>query len=145
MANVTEHMLNQPKAGIGAVVFHDGKVLLVKRATPPCQGEWAIPGGKIKPGETLQEAAEREILEETGLIIKAGEAIFAFDLIEKNSNDDLLFHYVIVDLAGEYVGGELKASSDASAAGWFSRAELANLNINQTTEQLLQRYPIFTH
>ncbi len=134
-----------PQAGVGAVVFHDNKVLLVKRLAPPRQGEWAIPGGKINPGETLQKAAEREIQEETGIIIRARDAIYSFDLIEKDSNGVLRYHYVIVDLAADYVRGALKAASDASAAGWFSQTELATLNLNKTTRHLLQRYPTFVH
>lgn len=135
--------MTQPKAGVGAVIFHKHKILLVKRGNPPYQHEWAIPGGKIKPGETLQQAAEREILEETGITIKAGEAVFAFDIIEKDSHGNILFHYVIVDLAGTYIKGEVNTGSDASAAGWFTKTELASLNLNQATMELLQRYPAY--
>lgn len=134
-----------PKVGVGAVVFHNNKVLLIKRRHPPCQDEWAIPGGKIKPGETLQQAAEREILEETGITIKAGKVIYAFDLIVKDSDESLRFHYVIVDLFAEYISGEIKPKSDASDAGWFYPSELVDLNINQTTKELLQQYPKFEH
>ncbi|MFO7602867.1 MAG: NUDIX hydrolase [Gammaproteobacteria bacterium] len=137
--------MNFPTAGVGAVVFLHNKVLLVKRGTPPYRHEWAIPGGKIRPGETLQAAAEREVLEETGICIQAGEAIFAFDLIERDNAGDILFHYVIVDLIGIYRAGEIQASSDASAAGWFSQAELATLPLNRATTSLLQRFTDFRH
>lgn len=139
----TKQTMTAPKAGVGAVVFHENKVLLVKRASPPCQGEWAIPGGKIKLGETLQAAAEREILEETGLTIKAGKPIYHFELIDKDSRGSVNFHYIIIDLAAEYVTGKIKASSDASAAAWFGRSELSSLNLNQTTKQILDDYPDF--
>jgi len=135
----------QPMAGVGAVVFHNNKVLLVKRGQPPCQNEWAIPGGRIKLGESLQQAAEREVYEETGITVKAGEAIFSFDLIEKDKNAHILFHYVIVDLVATYIKGKIKASSDASNAGWFGRSELTSLHLNKTTENLLRRFSTFTH
>lgn len=135
----------QPKAGVGALVFHNNKVLLVKRGNPPCMNEWAIPGGKIKSGETLQQAAEREILEETGITIKAGEVVFGFDLIEKDNQGKIVFHYSIVDLEADYIKGQIKANSDASAAGWFSSDELITLTLNQSTKELLQRYVKFEH
>ena len=59
-----------PQVAVGAVVVKEGKILLVKRKKPPSKGQWAIPGGSVKLGETLKEATEREIREETGLRIK---------------------------------------------------------------------------
>jgi len=126
-----------PVIGIGAVVFHDNAVLLVKRKNPPCANEWAIPGGHIHPGETLQQAAEREILEETGIKIKAGEPVFSFDLIERDSNKNLLFHYVIIDLAAQYIEGIPQADDDALDAAWINRSQAKTLNINVTTKRLL--------
>ena len=129
--------ITHPVVGIGAIVFHDNAVLLVKRKNPPCANEWAIPGGCIKPGETLQQAAEREILEETGIRIKAGEPVFCFDLIENDRNNDLLFHYVIVDLEARYIDGIPQADDDALDAAWINRSQAATLNINPTTKKLL--------
>jgi len=126
-----------PVIGIGAVVFHDNAVLLVKRKNPPCANEWAIPGGHIHPGETLQQAAEREVLEETGIKIKAGEPVFSFDLIERDSNKNLLFHYVIIDLAAQYIEGIPQADDDALDAVWINRNQAKTLNINVTTKKLL--------
>ncbi len=75
-----------PRAGIGAVVIHEGKVLLVLRGHAPGKGYWAIPGGSIEIGERLKAAAEREIREETGIVIRAGETIHTFDFIEKDES-----------------------------------------------------------
>jgi len=127
-----------PQVGVGAVVFHDGAVLLVQRRNPPCANEWAIPGGKVRLGETLQQAAEREILEETGIRIKAGEPVYAFDLIEGDATGDVRWHYAIIDLQAEYLGGEIRAGNDATAAAWFRPEDLKRIPLNATTRKLLK-------
>ncbi len=129
----------QPRAAVGAIVFKDEKVLLVKRGQPPSEGLWAIPGGSVKLGETLPEAAEREIREETGIIIRAKEPVFIFDAIEKDEKGHIRFHYVIVDLKADYIEGEPRGRSDAVDARWVSPNELSQLNVNRTTRQLLKK------
>ena len=127
-----------PVVGVGAVVIHDDRVLLIKRGKPPNQHQWAIPGGKVKPGETLQQAAEREIYEETGIKIRAGKSVFTFEHIEHSEDGRLRAHYVVTDLLAEYVSGEIRAQSDAAEAKWFSRHELKITGgINATTRKLL--------
>jgi len=127
-----------PRVGVGAVVFRNDTVLLVRRGQPPGAGEWAIPGGKVRAGESLQQAAEREIREETGIRIRAGEPVFCFDLIETDPDGRVRWHYVIVDLQAEYRDGEIRAGDDASEAGWFPREALADLPLHARTRQLLQ-------
>ena len=128
----------QPRAGIGAVVFHEDRLLLVQRKNPPAAGEWAIPGGKIKLGESLQQAAEREIMEETGIQIQARAPIYAFDLIQHHAEGGCEFHYVVVDVEANYVTGQPRAADDATEARWVSAAELETLPININTRHLLQ-------
>ena len=127
-----------PQVGVGAVVIKDEKVLLVKRGGPPSEGLWAIPGGRLKFGETLQQAAEREILEETGIVIRAANPIFIFDVLDKDEHGDIRYHYVIVDLAAEYVSGEVNASDDAVDARWLSADDLALLSVSDKTIELLR-------
>jgi ADP-ribose pyrophosphatase len=122
---------------VGALVMHDHKILLVMRKNPPAQGQWAIPGGRIKWGETLQEAAEREIFEETGIIIRANEPVYTFDTIVRDHNNAIVYHYVIVDLAADFVGGTLSPGDDAVKAAWLSAHELKQLHVNTTTLKLL--------
>jgi ADP-ribose pyrophosphatase len=128
-----------PKAAVGAVVIEEGRVLLVKRKYPPKQGKWAIPGGSVNLGESLQAAAEREVMEETGLVIKAKKPIYTFDLIERNSKGDVIFHYVIVDLFAKYVSGDVLAADDVSDARWFDPDEIDGLDISENTKKLLDK------
>ena len=122
---------------MGAVVFKEDKVLLVLRGKPPAEKQWSIPGGCVELGETLQEAAEREITEEAGIIIQAKNPIYTFDVIERDENGDIRFHYVIVDLAADYVSGELRAGDDAVAVSWVSLEDLNERNVSDATRKLL--------
>jgi len=127
--------------GVGAVVFHKGRVLLVRRGKPPAEDCWAIPGGRVELGESLQAAAEREIREETGVRIRAGEPIWVFDAIVRDPDGRVRFHYVIVDLGAEYISGEPVAMDDAREARWVAAHELGGLRVNAETVKLLkQRY-----
>ena len=129
---------NRPLVAVGAVVFKEYRVLLVLRAKPPAENHWTIPGGSVELGETLQEAAEREIREETGLIIQAGEPVYTFDVIERDSKGEILFHYVIVDLAADYVSGELRPGDDATDVCWASFRDVESLKVSAATRKLLK-------
>jgi 8-oxo-dGTP diphosphatase len=126
-----------PQVAVGAIVVKDEKILLVKRFKAPHKDLWAIPGGSVELGETLQEAAEREIREETGLTIKAKEPVYTFDLIERENNGNIRFHYVIVDVFAAYISGELCAADDALDARWFTAKELEHIAMSDSTWDLL--------
>lgn len=129
----------QPVIAVGAVVFHNDHILLVKRKQPPSQGQWAIPGGKVQLGESLRAAAEREIREETGVTIQAGDPVYTFEIIEPDAQGSIAYHYVIIDLLAEYIGGEPVAADDASQAAWIDRKSFTALPVNKTTRTLLQQ------
>lgn len=131
---------DQPQVAVGAIVFKDDKVLLVLRANPPAEEQWAIPGGRVELGETLQEAAEREIKEETGIIIRAREPVFTFDVIDRDDAKRVRFHYVIVDLAADYISGEPQPGDDALGARWISPDKLNTLPVSPTTLKLLRQH-----
>ena len=133
-----------PRAAVGAVVVRNGTVLLVKRANMPGEGLWAIPGGRINPGETLHDAARRELLEETGVVIIPGEVVHVFDYIERNKDGSLRFHYVIVDLMGEYVSGEPDARDDAMDARFMSPGEVVLEKVSSSTLELLKKLGFIT-
>jgi 8-oxo-dGTP diphosphatase len=132
-----------PRVAVGAVVIHQDKVLLVLRGKAPAKDMWAIPGGSVNLGETLQAAAEREVLEETGLQINAGEIIYAFDTIQRDQAGRVQYHYVILDLEAEAVDPTqpLMPADDVRQAGWFSLADLDQLQqpTSATTRTLLHK------
>lgn len=128
----------KPIVGVGAIVVREGKVLLVKRAAAPSRGLWAIPGGSLELGETLQRGAEREILEETGIRIRAGAPVYAFDFIEYDTSNRLQYHFVVVDVEAEYVGGEVQAADDALDARWVSPEDLQGMPVSRNTLKILK-------
>jgi ADP-ribose pyrophosphatase len=127
-----------PVVAVGAVVFSGERVLLVRRGQPPSHDLWAIPGGKVRLGETLQAAAEREILEETGLTVRARQPVYTFDLIEQDAQGRIRFHYVIVDLIADYVAGTISAGDDAREVRWIGSDEIRRLAVSAQTIELLQ-------
>lgn len=127
-----------PRVAVGAVVFRQECVLLVRRGQPPAEDLWAIPGGSVEIGETLQEAAEREILEETGIQIRALEPIYTFDVIDRDAAGKIRFHYVIVDLAADYIMGAPAPGDDALEARWVSAREINGLEVSAATLKLLK-------
>ena len=129
---------DRPVVGIGAVVIRDGKVLLIRRGVAPGRGLWAVPGGSLELGETLQQGAEREILEETGITIHAREPIYAFDFFERDPDGRIRFHFVIVDLAADYIRGDVKGADDALEARWLAPGDLDHLPVSKNTLKLLQ-------
>lgn len=128
-----------PQPAVGAVVIHEDKILLVLRADPPQKGKWAVPGGSVKKGETYQEAAKREVLEETGLVISAGDQVHTFEIMERYPDGKIRFHYRVVDVMGDYISGSIKAGDDAADSGWFSREDLEDIEITDTMQILLRK------
>ena len=135
---MNENKNNFPRVAVGAVVFKDDCVLLVRRKNPPAKGMWAIPGGKINFAESLQTAAEREVYEETGLVVKAAVPVFSFDVIERDEVGNIQFHYVIVDLKAEYLSGEITARDDVAEARWIHQDEISDLYLNENSRYLLK-------
>lgn len=130
---------DRPIVGVGAIIIHDMRVLLVRRASEPLRGEWSIPGGMLELGETLRAGTEREALEETGLQVRAGDVVDVFDSIVPGPQIAPQYHYVLVDFVCEVTGGELRAGSDASEARWVGEEELASCGLRDMTLQALHK------
>lgn len=111
-----------PLVGVGAVVVHEGRVLLVRRGQAPLKGHWTLPGGLLELGESLFEGVTREVREETGLEVEPMELVELLDRIHK-LGDRIQFHYVIADYLCRVTGGALRAASDADAVRWVERSE----------------------
>lgn len=118
-----------PIVGVGAVVIRDGQVLLVRRAHEPNRGQWSIPGGTVELGETLSQAAAREVWEECQVRVEPGEVVATSDLIERDAQGRIRYHYVLLDLAARYSSGEPVAATDALEVRWVTAAELNRLDV----------------
>jgi 8-oxo-dGTP diphosphatase len=126
-----------PLVGVGAIIIEDDRVLLVKRAHPPLQAQWSIPGGVLEVGELVREAAVREAREETGLIVEPGELLGVYDRVQRDAEQRVQYHYVLIDFLCRRVGGELFAASDAAEVRWFTREELPALNLAADTQDVI--------
>jgi mutator protein MutT len=130
---------DRPIVGVGAVVVEDGRALVVKRASDPLRGHWSIPGGAVELGETLRQAAAREVLEETGLVVETGEVLEVFDSITCDPEGRTQFHYVLVDFLCRRVEGELCAATDVSEVRWVMQKDLPGLQLTPNALRLIEK------
>jgi ADP-ribose pyrophosphatase YjhB (NUDIX family) len=130
---------DRPIVGVGAVIVHEGRVVLVQRGSPPLQGEWSLPGGVVELGETLRAAAEREAREETGLMVKAGEVLEVLDRIIPGERGAPQYHYVLIDFLCSVEGGELRAGGDAADVTWAKENHLADFMLEQPAMDVIRK------
>ena len=130
---------DRPIVGVGAVIIDQGRVLLIKRGSPPLLGEWSLPGGAVELGETLRAAAEREAREETGLIVKAGGVLEVLDRIVPGKDAAPRYHYVLIDFLCTVEGGDLRAGGDAADVSWSRERELAEYKLEQPALEVIAK------
>jgi len=128
-----------PIVGIGAVIVKGNKVLLIKRAGDPGRGLWSIPGGLVELGEKIKDAVRREVKEETGLDVRVGEIANVTEIITRDEEGKVKYHFVIVDFFAEVLRGELKPSSDALEAKWVEFKDLRKYRLTETVERLFKK------
>ncbi|MGL4811933.1 MAG: NUDIX hydrolase [Beijerinckiaceae bacterium] len=118
-------MTVRPTLAVSLAVFRDGKVLLATRTKPPLNGVWSLPGGHVEPGETLEQAAVREVREEVGV----ESAIISFnrhvEVIRTNDDGTVRHHYVIASFVGRWIAGEATPGPEAGAVMWADPFDLA--------------------
>ena len=130
---------DRPYVGVGIVVFRDDEVLLVERAKPPIRNRWSIPGGAQEIGETVREAASRELMEETGLEADVIGLIDVVDGITRDQDSRVQFHYTLVDFAAEWRSGEAAAADDVAAVRWVPLADLEAMGLWTETVRIIRR------
>ena len=129
----------RPQVAVGAVTVVEGALLLVRRTNPPEAGRWTIPGGKLEPGESVPEAVEREVLEETGLRVHCGELIGWAERRGPNH------HFVILDFAVTLDHESARspvAAGDTDAAAWVHLASVADQDLVSGLEDFLRGHGV---
>jgi mutator protein MutT len=123
--------------GVGAVLVHEGRVLLIKRGKEPLRGRWVVPGGTVELGETLEAATVREVQEETGLVVRTVELLTVFDRIER-VGETVAWHFVIADYLCAFVSGQPQAGSDAAEVALVRPADLPGYDLPQKAREVVE-------
>ena len=129
---------NRPLVGVGVVAVKDGYVLLIRRAKPPRAGHWSLPGGRQRLGETVREAAGRELREEAGVDAEVTALLDVVDSITRDEAGAIAYHYTLVDFLAEWRDGALRAGGDAAEAVWADPDDLGRYELWDETRRLIR-------
>ena len=139
----SHHYPKSPRLAACVAVWRGEKVLLVRRKSGPNGGTWAMPGGKVEVGETLEQAAVREVREETNITLERVVFNRNHKVIVKDDTGEIEFHYVLAMFVALSINGELIAGDDADEAQWFSLEEMRTLQLTDQTEKFVLESQIF--
>ena len=128
-----------PIPTVGAVVFNGKRVLLAQRGKEPNKGRWTIPGGAIELGETVRQAVEREVREECGIAVRAGNVVEVLDILRHDEAGALRFHYVLIDIVCQYISGEIVPGDDVADARWVHPDEFDTLNVPERARVVIAK------
>jgi 8-oxo-dGTP diphosphatase len=129
-------MHRNPALAVDVVVVKGNKILFVERGQPPHQGEWALPGGFVEYGETLEAAAKREVQEETGIAIDLSAILGVYSDPERDPRS----HTVSVVFVGKMIGGQLQEGDDAADARWYDINDLCEEQLAFDHEMIVQDF-----
>ena len=129
----------RPQAGVSICVVRNASALLAQRLRQPLRGLWSLPGGRIEWGETLREAALRELAEETSVEAEIRMLLDSVDVIERDPSGHVLYHYVLTTFGAVWRAGEARAGSDAAAVRWVAATELDDLPMTPGTGPIIRR------
>lgn len=132
---------DRPFLAVSVAIWRGGEALLVRRARPPMASIWSFPGGLVETGERLEDAAVREVREETGLDVEIVAPIDRAEVIRRDDTGKVERHYVIMVFAGRYISGEARAGDDADAVAWVDLSQLDGYELTPDTARILKRGP----
>jgi 8-oxo-dGTP diphosphatase len=136
---VSREYPEHPRVGVGAVVLHQGRVLLVRRGGPPAAGRWSLPGGLVDVGETTMEAIRREVEEECGIKIRVVDVAGVIDRIVRDADGRVRYHYVLVDYLAGAESDAVAAGSDAAECRWVEVARVGELDVTEGLVDMIHR------
>ena len=139
MSRETREYPDRPYVGVGVIVFRDQEVLLVKRNNEPNKGQWSIPGGKQIIGETVTDAAKRELLEETGVKVDQLLLVDVVDSIIPGVEGKIKYHYTLVDYMGQWLSGEPHPGDDAREVRWVFLNEIDSFVLLEKTINIIHK------
>lgn len=136
---MTREYPDYPRVGVGAVVLHAGRVLLVQRGRPPALGKWSLPGGLVDLGETTSAAARREVAEECGIDVRLAGIAGVVDRVTRDEVGRVRYHYVLIDYLAYADSDMVTAGSDAADVRWVPAEHVHTLDVTEGLVDMIGR------
>lgn len=129
----------RPMVGVGAVIWNGAQVLLERRGQPPSQGTWSLPGGLIEVGETAEAAVRREVGEECDIDVAVGPVLGLFEPMQRDPDDRVRYHFVVIDFLAYYQAGDLHSGDDAAEVRWVDPKDLSHYALSPAIKAMIER------